>query len=526
MLVVVLLVFLASFAAAADDVAARDARLRERLANGVLHWGGDAEGGAPYQLRDPHEPSRVIGFEVELADALVSVLSRRLGIPLVAEFVQYQWESLELGLLNSRDYDCIISGYEITPARQAHMLFTRPYYVYAEQLVVRHDDQRIHDLADCRDKAVGTLAGSAAERLLGELGVTDVLSFDGQIEPYLDLELGRIDAVLLDSIIALYYASTNPKLKYVGAPSHRGSYAIATRPEDADLAAAVDEALGELVENGRLLEILRRWHLWNQDQFALAQGPDAETQQSGLGFAADGQPLATMAVAPADVVDVRVIAASAQLWTFDEYAPLLIKAAAMTVFLTVCGMALAVVLALPICLARLYGPALVRWSALGYVEFFRGIPVLLLLFVLYFGLPHYGVHMDAVATAIVGFGLNYAAYEAEIYRSAILSIPLGQWEAGRALGMSESTTFRRIILPQALQTALGPMTNDFVALFKDTSLVSVIAVHELTKEYMILSRSSLKFLELGLLTAALYLCMSVPLGYLSRYLEKRFKAVR
>ena len=87
------------------------------------------------------------------------------------------------------------------------------------------------------------------------------------------------------------------------------------------------------------------------------------------------------------------------------------------------------------------------------------------------------------------------------------------------LGMTEATTFRRIILPQALQTALGPMTNDFVALFKDTSLVSVIAVRELTKEYMILSRSSLKFLELGLLTASLYLCMSIPLGYLSRYLE-------
>jgi polar amino acid transport system substrate-binding protein len=512
--------------ASAGPTADRDDRLRERLSTGILRWGGDAEGGAPFQLRDPHAPERVIGFEVEIADALAEALSRKLGIPVTAEFVQYQWESLDLGLTNAKDYDCIISGYEITPARKANMLFTRPYYVYAEQLVVRHDDERIQGLADCQDKAVGTLAGSAAERLLAELGVRDIVAFDGQIEPYLDLELGRLDAVLLDSIIALYYASSNPKLRYVGDPSHRGQYAIALRPEDADLAAALDEALEELVRDGKLQTILRRWHLWNEDQAALAFGPDAASELHGLGFTADREPLAEATDGPADAVDIHVIAASARSWTFDKYGKLLVKAAGMTVFLTVCGMALAVVLALPICLARLYGPTPLRYLALAYVEFFRGIPVLLLLFVLYFGLPHYGVHLHAIATAILGFGMNYAAYEAEIYRSAILSVPVGQWEAGRALGMSETITFRRIILPQALQTALGPMTNDFVALFKDTSLVSVIAVRELTKEYMILSRSSLKFLELGLLTAALYLLMSVPLGYLSRYLERRFKAVR
>ena len=94
-------------------------------------------------------------------------------------------------------------------------------------------------------------------------------------------------------------------------------------------------------------------------------------------------------------------------------------------------------------------------------------------------------------------------------------------EAG-ALGMSDWLTFRRVVFPQSLQTAMAPVTNDFIALFKDTSLVSVIAVRELTKEYLILSRSSLKFVELGLLTAALYLAMSVPLGFLSRYFEKRW----
>ena len=184
-------------------------------------------------------------------------------------------------------------------------------------------------------------------------------------------------------------------------------------------------------------------------------------------------------------------------------------------------MLLAVALGMPIALMRLYGPTPVRWLAVIYVEFFRGIPVLLLLFFLYFVLGS-AWHVDAFSTAVFGFGLNYAAYEAEIYRAAVGAVPLGQWEAAASLGMSRALTFRRIILPQALRIILPPMTSDFVALFKDTSVVSVIAVAELTKRYQTAAQSSLKYVELGLMTAALYLIMSVPLGFLSRWLEKRW----
>src|SRR5437870_10553805 len=130
--------------------------------------------------------------------------------------------------------------------------------------------------------------------------------------------------------------------------------------------------------------------------------------------------------------------------------------------------------------------------------------------------------MNALEAAIVGFGLNYAAYEAEIYRAGIGAIPLGQWEAAASLGMSGTLTFRRIILPQAIRTILPPMTNDLVALFKDTSVVSIIAVVELSKQYQILTKSGGGYVHIGLATAALYLIMSVHLGYLSRYLEKRW----
>lgn len=502
-------------------------RLRTRLAAGVLRWGGDAEGGAPYQVYDPNAVGGVIGFEVELANALGEQLSAMIERPLAARFVQYEWVSLPLGL-EKGDFDVIISGLEITPENRQTLLLSRAYYIYAQQLVTRRDDDRIASLDDCADRLVGTLDGSAAKEILLAAGVADrnLVLFEGQVEPYLDLELGRLDAVLLDVPIAEFYARTKATLKFVGPPLGQGGYAVAARKQDRDLIEAVDAALGRLMESGRLREIYRRWHLYNADQAELAQGARRNEELEGLGFDEAGRMRSELAVTPAGAVDRELISQLATQWTFGRYAPVLLAASGMTVLLTVTSMVLAVVLGLIVCLARLYGPWPVRAAALAYIELFRGIPLLLLLFFLYFGLAGYGVQMPAVATAILGFGINYAAYEAEIYRSAILAVPKGQWEAARALGMSERQTFGRIIFPQALRTALGPMTNDFVALFKDTSLVSVIAVRELTKEYLILSRSTLKFVELGLLTAALYLAMSVPLGYLSRYLESRWGAPR
>jgi polar amino acid transport system substrate-binding protein len=220
---------------------------------------------------------------------------------------------------------------------------------------------------------------------------------------------------------------------------------------------------------------------------------------------------------------------------FYPYFVLLLSGAYYTVVISVLGMGLAILIGLPLALARLYGPAPLRWLALVYVEFFRGIPVLLVLVTIYYMLPMASMgstwfwfpRLGPVEAAILSFGLNYAAYEAEIYRAGISAIAPGQWEAAASLGMSPRLTFRRIILPQALRVILPPMTNDFVALFKDTSVASIIAVYELNKQYQMLvndARNSPYFLQIAVTTAALYLVMSLPLGYLSRYLEGRWGA--
>ena len=459
-----------------------------------LLWAADSEGGAPYIFLDPDDPGRYKGFEVNLVEALEKELGRKI------RFRQTKFDALVPGL-NRGDFDFAMNGLEVTPDRERAVRFSRPYYIYRLQLVVRSGEKRFDSLEELKKLGgqIGTLEDTAAERLLDQMGVAKRI-YDDQVQPYVDLEHGNIDAVLLDLPIALYIAKPNKRLKFVGQTEPMGYYAIAFRKDEEELAAQFDAALQRLINDGRLRQIYEKWGLWNDDQSALA--PRIRLPMFSASRRGSGRSAVTCRPCSGRPWSPSRSACWACCWRF--------RLACQSHW-------------------RRYGPPPLRWAAAAYVEFFRGIPVLLLLFFLYYGLPvvseHFGLPSLKLATlqaAVLGFGLNYAAYEAEIYRAGIGAIPVGQWEAAASLGMSRPLCFRAIILPQAIRIILPPMTNDFIALFKNTSVVSVIAVVELTKQYQILAKSSLKYLEIGLVTALLYLVMSVPLGYLSRSLEARW----
>jgi polar amino acid transport system substrate-binding protein len=197
-----------------------------------------------------------------------------------------------------------------------------------------------------------------------------------------------------------------------------------------------------------------------------------------------------------------------------------LAAAWVTLELSVLAFLLAVPIGVALAIARVYGAAPIAGAARLYIELFRGTPVLLQLFVLYYGLAGV-VNLGPIEAAVLGLGLNYGAYEAEVYRGALLAIPRGQSEASRALGMGPAQTLWHVLLPQALRLALPPMTNDFVSLLKDSSLVSVITVIELTKRMTIAAVDLRGWLVPGLLCAAMYLILSFPLSELARRLERR-----
>jgi polar amino acid transport system substrate-binding protein len=210
----------------------------------------------------------------------------------------------------------------------------------------------------------------------------------------------------------------------------------------------------------------------------------------------------------------------------QRYGVRLVEAAGMTIVLTCLAMPLAMFAGLLVALGRLYGPPPLRWLLTGYVEILRGTPVLLQLFTIYYVIPPaLGFSLPPFTAAVFGLALNYSAYEAEIYRAGLLAIPIGQMEAALSLGMTRGVALRRIIIPQAIRLVIPPVTNDFIALFKDTSICSVITIVELSKEYMILVNSTNAYLELATLTALLYFSMSYPLSLLARRLERRLPRI-
>jgi polar amino acid transport system substrate-binding protein len=204
-----------------------------------------------------------------------------------------------------------------------------------------------------------------------------------------------------------------------------------------------------------------------------------------------------------------------------QYGGTLVQAAGVTVVLSVLSFPLAIAAGLLIAIGRLYGPAWLKPLLATYVETLRGTPVMLQLYFIFFFLPELGINVPAFWTAILGLAINYSAYESEIYRAGLQAIPVGQMEAALSLGMSRALALRRIIVPQAVRIVIPPVVNDFIALFKDTSVCSVVTLVELTKRFSVLSQSTQATVELMLLTAALYMLMSYPLSVVAGRLERR-----
>ncbi|MBK5189239.1 MAG: ABC transporter permease subunit [Gemmatimonadaceae bacterium] len=461
-----------------------------------LRWGGDAEGGAPFVEADPADPSKVRGFDVEIA----SMIGR--GLDRDPVFVQVAWASIEASVERG-DFSIGMSGVEDRPELRARHAVSVPYFEFREVLAVRYaDNARYRTLGDLAGRRVATLGGTGAYQLLLDReprGGPISVSYDDDVHPYADLVSGRVDAVLLDNIIAerSFRRTHDFYIQPVGVAT--GHYVAVLARADTALRDSVNRVLRARMRDGSLEKTFRAWHVWDDSQARYFARVLADTSGRGA------------------------LGATASVHTVRSYLPALLRAAGITLLLSCLAMALAVAIGIGVAAGRVYGSPLVRAPLAVYVELIRGTPVLLQLFVLYYGLSGV-IRLPALAAAVLGLGLNYAAYESEIYRAALQAIPRSQLEAGRTLGLSEAQILRLVRGPQALRLALAPMTNDFVALLKDSSLVSVITVVELTKQTAIYATNVGSWVVPGLLCAVIYLAMSLPLSRLARRLERKWRA--
>ncbi|MBX7103422.1 MAG: ABC transporter substrate-binding protein/permease [Gemmataceae bacterium] len=477
------------------------------LARGELRWGGDEEGGGPYIYRADDNAQIVTGFEFDLMSQLAS------GLGVRSRFESSNWPEL-LKTLHTGTVDVVVNGYELTPERLRDQIASIPYYAYELHLFARNDDSTISDwnsLKGPRTRGgswrVGVLKNTAADSYMTRAfaGTVEVRRYEGTTDAFRDVENGALDATVTDTPPAVYYGKRF-KVKQAGPAVERGWYVMYFRPTDIALRDRINDGLRKSFRNGSYRAILDKYGIWTEAQNELIR-PETEILTETM---RPGE----SAVDPWEIVRNNL--------------PLLIKAAGMTLLLSVLAMPFAIMLGLTIALGRQFGPWFVRGPLAMYVEVVRGTPVLLQLYFIHFGLVPLlglpdGVRAFApIVSAVCGLALNYAAYESEIYRAGLAAIPVGQTEAALALGLTRRQALRYVIVPQAVRMVIPPVTNDFICLFKDTSICSVIAVEELSKRYNIASNDAPRaFAQLALVTALLYLMMSYPLSLLARRLENR-----
>ncbi|MCC2678600.1 MAG: amino acid transporter permease [Pseudobdellovibrio sp.] len=466
----------------------------------TLRWAADTESGAPYVFYKSENMQQMTGFEYDIAMALAKKLNRE------PVFVQNAWEGLVLGL-ESNLYDIAINGIEILEERQKIVNFSEPYYATYLQIVTRQGETRFKNLSDLAGTKVGTLSGALSEKVLRAQNDVQVLTYESETLAHRDLTISRSDALLVDAPIAKYFSEINPRFQVISTPISSMTYGIAVSKKNPELLKEINKALNEMKASGELKEILERWALWNSATATLFDD-QSPTRLKPVHFEEYKESL-NLERTFKERIDV-----------YQKAMPLLLKGAWQTVRISFSAMIVAVLVGLILVSLRLYGNRATAFGVAFFVEFIRGTPLLLQLFFIFYGLPSVGLEISAFTAAVIGLGLNYSVQESEIYRSGLLSVHRNQVEAAKMLGLNPWQTFWSVQVPQAFRFCLPPMTTDFIALIKDSSLVSVITMVELTKTYSVLSATYYDYVGFAVIAASLYILIGMPLVVLSRKLER------
>jgi polar amino acid transport system substrate-binding protein len=465
----------------------------------VLRWAADPNSNAPYAFFA--RGKALTGFEYEIINAVARRLGRR------AEFIQNDWSGLIPGL-HRQLYDCVICGIEITSEKADEVDFSIPYYFTFEQFVGRRGRPPITSLDQLRGQQIGTLDQTAALRILEQTPGVTAKTYDQELSAYQDIVNGRIFGVLLDYPIAKYYAAPNPALELNGPPFGQIAYGIAMEKGNSTLKPEIDTALRDLITSGELRDILSRWSLW--------------TSTVAQAFHQPVEPSATDTEYQSFVANQG---GQTRFWSrihiYASAGRLLRRAALLTLTVSITAMAVAIAAGFVLAVCRVFAPSPVRWLAGAYIEVIRGTPLLIQLLFIFYGLPIIGIRFSPFLASVLGLGLNYAASEAENYRAGLLSVPAGQWQAAYALGLTQFKALRLVIAPQAIRFILPPLTNDFIALLKDSSLVSALTMVELTGAYHRLATETFDYFGAGLLVAFIYLLLGLPFVRLARWMEQR-----
>jgi cystine transport system permease protein len=439
---------------------------------------------SPFSYHDP-ATGQLVGYDVDVARAVADKLGVRV------EFVETPWDSI-FAALEANRFDVVANEVTINDERKAKYDLSEPYSVGEGVIVTRADDNSLSSLADLKGKVAAENATSNWSDVARKAGAR-VEAVEGFTQAIKLLNQGRVDVVVNDSIaVYAYLAETGDKtVKIAGNVGEKSEQGFAAR-KNSGLLPDLNKALDELRADGTL----------------------ADTSQKYLKANASGAPAATQGQAePKSTWDL----------VLDSLGPLAKAAITKTVPLTVISFVIGLVIALAVALARLSSNLVLTNVARFYISVIRGTPLLVQLFIVFYALPELGVKIDPFPAAVIAFSLNVGGYAAEIIRSAIQSIPKGQWEAAETIGLNYVGTLRRIVLPQATRVAVPPLSNTLISLVKDTSLASTILVTELLRQAQIIAAPTFEFFALYGTAAVYYWVICLALSFGQGRIERRLE---
>jgi His/Glu/Gln/Arg/opine family amino acid ABC transporter permease subunit len=434
----------------------------------------------PFTYDDP-KTGDLTGFDIEVMRAVAEEAGWDL------RFVKGTFDSL-FPALDAGRIDLIANQVTINPDRQAHYLFSKPYTYSHGVIVTAADTDDITTLADLKGRTTAQSRTSNWTQVARGAGAK-VQYVDQFAQTAALLAQGRVDATVNDNIAVLdYLASSGTKdIKIAGdAGDEVNEQALVFRKADPDLRDQADQALTALAKDGTLAKISQKYF-----------GSDVTVQNSGK-------------------VDVKGSNAGRSTWQVvkDSAWPMARGALKGTIPLTVVSFVVGLAIALLVALARMSASRLLRLPARAYISIIRGTPLLVQLFIVFYGLPELGVDLPSFPAACLALSLNVGGYAAEIIRASILAVPRGQFEAAAVIGMDYWQGMRRIVLPQAARIAVPPLSNTLLSLVKDTSLASVVLVTELFREAQVAAAVSTRVMALYCLAALYYwvICYVISLG--------------
>lgn len=444
----------------------------------------------PFSFHDP-DTSELTGYDIEV----VKAVAERAGWQL--EFVEANFDAI-FPALDANRVDVIANQVTINPEREARYLFSTPYTYSRTVIVTAADNDSITSLEDIKGKTAAQSSTTSFAEIATEAGAK-VRSVESLAQAAELLSQGRVDVILNDNIAILDYlaASGDTDIKIAGdANAEVNEQALTFRQNDPELRDQADAALKEMADDGTLTKISESY--FKADVSAEDGGGEA---------------------------DLSGRKGTKGTWDVlkDATGPMLKALVQYTITLSLLSMALGLALALLVALARLSTRPWLHWPARGFISIVRGTPLLVQLFIVFFGLPQIGIKFESYPAAVLALSLNVAAYSAEIIRSSILSVPRGQSEAAATVGMGYTLTMRRIVLPQAARTAVPPLSNTFISLVKDTSLASTILVAEMFRIAQNYAGASTEYLPLYCLAALFYWVVCAVLSVGQNRLETRLE---